>query len=79
MSALLVRVQLALLYFLYAKLIEERIYGQNLYDSVSKVTSIMPVSKDRNENCCREAGGKQSEDKKINFGEILNNVIGNQK
>ena len=50
-----------------------------LYDSVLKVASIMPISKNRHENCCRETDNKKIKDKELSFGEVLDKAIRNRK
>ena len=50
-----------------------------LYDSFFRVASIMLISKDKNENCCKEVDNKKIKDEKISFGEVLDRVMKNRK
>ena len=50
-----------------------------LYDSVFRVASIMPISKNRHENCCRETDNKKIKEKELSFGEVLDKAIRNRK
>ena len=50
-----------------------------LYESVFRVGSIMPIFKDRRENCCKETDNKKIKDKELSFGEVLDKAIRNRK